>query len=115
MTAAEFGEAQRQLAIAPEPVAEDQHMAGTVHRLDREHTLVAAFGDEHVLAERLPVARGFPQAAVQQQGAAPLSINGPVEPAAHVVFDRAVERPAFRVPEDAADRLLAEMKQVELA
>src|SRR5215472_6317083 len=88
VAAPEFGQTQRQLAVASEPVAEDQYMAGAVHRLDREHPLVAAFGDEHVLAEVLPMARGFPQTAI--------------------------EGPAFRVPENAADRLLTEVKEIEL-
>ena len=67
---AEFGQADRQVAIAFEPVLEDLHMAGAVHRLDREPALV--FGlvagrlrGEHVLAVPAPVARGFPQRLVE--------------------------------------------------
>src|SRR3954454_8789511 len=115
MAAAEFGKAQRQLAIAAEPIAEDQHVPRTIHRLDREHALVAAFGDEHVLPEIVPVTGGLPQAAVEQQRAAHLLVPRRVEPATHVVFDYAVEGPALRVPEDAADRLFLQMRQVELA
>ena len=90
-------------------------MARAVHRLDRQHPLVAALGDEHVLAEIFPMPGGLPQAAVEQLRALDLLIAGSVEPAAHVVLDDAIQRPALRVPEDAADRLLAEMEQVELA
>src|SRR5579872_5344003 len=90
-------------------------MAGAVHRLDREHPVVPAFGDEHVVAEILPVAGRLPQAAVEQQRALDLMVAGGIEAAAHIGLDRAVEAPAFRVPEDAADRLLAEMKQIKFA
>src|SRR5215469_11242662 len=114
VAAPEFGQTQRQLAVASEPVAEDQYMAGAVHRLDREHPLVAAFGDEHVLAEVLPMARGFPQTAIEEQRSAHFLIAGRIEPAPHVSFDCAIEGPAFRVPENAADRLLTEVKEIEL-
>src|SRR5205823_4362452 len=115
MTAAEFGEPQRQFTIAAQPVAEDQHMARAVHRLDREHPLVAAFGDEHVFAEVLPMSGGFPQATVEQQRSLHLLVTGRVEPAAHVILDDAEQLPALGVPEDAADRLFLQMEQVELA
>src|SRR5215472_7912471 len=110
VAATEFGQPQRQFAVASEPVAEDQYMARAVHRLDREHPFVAAFGDEHVLPEVLPMAGGFPQAAIEEQRPAHLLIAGRVEPAAHVSFDRPVEGPALRVPENAADRLLTQME-----
>src|SRR5271163_3108752 len=115
MTAAEFGKTQRQVAIAVQPVAEDQHMTRAAHRLDREHALVAAFGDEHVLAKIFPMPRRLPQTAVEQLRGAYFEIAGLLKPAAHIGFDNAIERPAFRVPKDAADRLLAQMKQVEFA
>src|SRR3982075_1603780 len=115
MTAAEFGEAQRQFAIAAQAVAEDQDVARAVHRLDREHPLVAALGDEHVFAKILPMPGGLPQAAVQQLRPLHLLIAGRIEPAAHVILDDAEQLPALRVPEDAADRLLLHVEQVELA
>src|SRR6266542_673405 len=115
VAAAEFGEPQWQFAVAPQTVAEDQHMSRAVHRLDREHPFVTAFGDEHVLAEILPMARGLPQTAVEQERPAHLLVSGRIEPAAHVVLDDAVELPPLGVPENAADRLLLEVEQVELA
>src|SRR5205085_12497539 len=106
---------QRQFAIAAQPIAEDQHMARAIHRLDREHPLVAALGDEHVLAEILPMPGGFPQAAVEQQRPLDFEIAGRVEPAAHVILDDAEQLPALGMPEHAADRLFLHMEQVELA
>ena len=61
------------------------------------------------------MAGGFPQAAVEQQRSSDFEIAGRVEPAAHIVFDDAIELPALGMPEDAADRLLLHMEQVELA
>src|SRR5690349_12314983 len=115
VAAAEFGQPQRQFAVASKPVAEDQYVARAVHRLDREYPFIAAFGDEHVLSEVLPMAGGFPQAAIEQQWSADFLISSRVEPAAHVSFDCPVEGPAFRMPEDAADRLLTQMEEIELA
>src|SRR5689334_18788866 len=115
VTAAEFGQPQRQFAVASEPVAKDQYMARAVHRLDREYPLVAAFGNEHVLSEVLPMAGGFPQAAIEEQRPPHLLIAGRVEPAAHVSFDCPVKGPALRMPKYAADRLLAEVEEVEFA
>ena len=61
------------------------------------------------------MARGFPQAAVEQQRSLDLVVAGGVEPRAQVVFDHAKQRPPFRMPEDAADSLLTQMEQLELA
>ena len=58
---------------------------------------------------------GFPQAAIEQLRALDLEIAGGVEPHAHVILDDAEQPPALRMPEDAADRLLADVEQVELA
>ena len=67
---AEFGEAQRQVAIALQPVLEDLHMARAVHRLEHEPALVLGLvagrlRGEHVLAIPFPMARGFPQHLVE--------------------------------------------------
>src|SRR5882757_5799780 len=96
VAAAELGQPQRQFAVASEPIAEDQYMARAVHRLDREYPLVAAFGDEHILSEVLPMAGGFPQAAIEEQRPAHLLVAGRVEPPAHVSFDYPVEGPSLR-------------------
>src|SRR5260370_10942541 len=90
-------------------------MARAVHRLSRKHAVVASFGDEHVLSKVLPMTGGFPQAAIEEQRPAHLLIAGRVEPPAHVSLDGPIEGPALGMPEDAADRLLAGVEQVELA
>src|SRR5436190_526128 len=115
VAAAEFGEPQRQFAIAPQPVAEDQDMAGTVHRLQRENFLVPALGNEHVLAEILPVPGRLPQRAVEQLRPLDLLVTGRIEPPAHIVLDDPKQLPALGMPEDAADRLFLQVEQVELA
>jgi len=60
MAGAELGQPHRQLTVTPQAIAEDQHMAGAIHWLQRQDFLVAAFGDEHVLLEIRPVPGGFP-------------------------------------------------------
>ena len=113
---AELGHAQRQLAVAAQAVAEDQHMAGAVHRLQRERLVLALDGgDEHVLAEFLPVARRLPQRTVDQLGRLHFLVAGGVEAAAHVVLRRAIQAPALGMPEHAADRLLLEVEQIHVA
>ena len=63
---AELGQPQRQFAVGPQALAEDLDVARAVHRLQREDlVLVLHRGEEHVLAEFLPVAGAFPQRAVQ--------------------------------------------------
>src|SRR5260370_17844062 len=89
-------------------------MARAVHRLDRKHAVVAAFGDEHVLSKVLPMTGGFPQAAIEEQRPAHLLIAGRVEPPAHVSLDGPIEGPALGMPQDAADRLLAGLEPHEL-
>ncbi len=98
-------------------------MARTVHRLDRQHGLallavllaLVDLGDEHVLAVVLPVARGLPELAVDQQRRLHLVVAGVLELAPHIVFQRAVQGPALRMPEHLAHRLVLDMEQVERA
>ena len=59
MARAEFAVAQRQVAVAPHVRVEDQHVAGTVHRLHREVALLG-LRREHVFLEILPVAGALP-------------------------------------------------------
>ncbi len=69
---AELGEAQRQVAIALQPVLEDLDVAGAVHRLDDVDAVVVLdvlarrLRHEHVLAEQSPVAGGLPQHLVEK-------------------------------------------------
>ncbi len=60
MAGAEFRHPQRQITIAFQALAEDLHMPGAVHWLQRQGAVVFRFRREHVLAEFLPVARCFP-------------------------------------------------------
>ncbi len=67
---AELGEAQRQVAVALQPMLEDLHMSRAVHRLDGEPALVlglvaGGLRREHVLAVPVPVAGGLPQRLVE--------------------------------------------------
>ena len=113
---AELGQTQRQLAIGLHPLLEDLHMAGAVHRLDRERqVLVLDLGDEHVLAVVLPMARHLPELAVDQERRLDLLIAGASDPAADIVFQRAIERIALRVPEHLADGLFLHVEEVHLA
>jgi hypothetical protein len=68
MHLAELGNAQRQIAIALQPMLEDLHVTGTVHRLAAIDPLVRSLGDVHVLGELLPVAGLLPQGAVEHVG-----------------------------------------------
>src|SRR4029077_959780 len=90
-------------------------MTRAVHRLQRQDLLVAAFRDEHFLAELFPMPRRFPQAPIEQLRGLDLLVTGSIEPHAHVILDDAKERPAFRMPEYAADGLLLHVEEIELA
>ena len=81
---AEFGDLHRQVAIGLQAVLEDLHMAGAVHRLQREDALVLGRGDEHVLAIGLPMAGGLPQRAVEHLRRVDLDIAGLLLAPAHV-------------------------------
>src|SRR5690606_23642236 len=96
------------------PLPEDLHVTGAVHGLQREDAILGLRG-EHVLAELLPMAGGLPQRAIDELRRPNLDIARSLEPRAEVAFQGAVERPALRVPEDAADRLFLLMEQVHLA
>src|SRR5258708_5756566 len=101
-----------------ELLAEDLDMAGTIHRLDGEHTLFALVlvaHREHVVAELLPMARSLPQRAVDELWRPHFGIPGLLEAAAQIALDDAIKRPALRVPEDAAHRLFLLVEEIELA
>ena len=115
---AELREAERQVAIALESLAEDLHRAGTIHRLEGEDALVPfilVLHREHVLPELFPVSRGFPERAVDELRRLHLDIAIGLEPPSEIPLDHSVKRPALGMPEDAADRLLLLMEEVELA
>ena len=116
---AEFGQPQRQVAIALQAVLEDLHMAGTVHRLYRKPALVlglvaGGLRREHVLAIPVPVAGGFPQRLVENLRRVDLAVIAG-QPAAHIGDQRLEDGPALGVPEHHAGAFLLEVKQIELA
>ncbi len=122
---AHLGHAQRQLAIAAEPDVEDLDVARTVHRLQREDALrrigheflqaALVLAEIHVLAELLPVARLFPQLAVDELRRLHLDIAAGLELASQVALERAPERPALGVPEHHARRFFLLMEEAHLA
>ena len=116
---AEFGQPQRQVAIALQAVLEDLHVARTVHRLDREPALVLGLvagrlRREHVLAVPVPVAGGLPQRLVEHLRRVDLAVVAG-QAAAHIGDHRLEDGPALGVPEHHAGAFLLEVEQVHLA
>ena len=68
---------------------------------------------EHVLAELLPVAGGFPQRPIQQLRRPDLDVARGIEAAPDIGLDRAIEDPAFWMPERRTRGLFLEMEQIE--
>ena len=64
MASAEFRHAQRQFAVGPQALIENLHMAGAIHRLQRQHAVLFIFifhaRHEHVFAVFFPMAGSFP-------------------------------------------------------
>src|SRR5258708_1212074 len=117
MARSELGEAQRQLAVAVQVLAEDLHMAGAAHRLDGEDALAPLIlvpHREHGVAKLLPVPRPLPQRAVDELRRLHFEITALVQAIAQIALDRAVERPTLGMPEHAAHRLFLLMEEVEL-
>ncbi len=110
---AELGHPERQIAVAVQALVEDLHVGRAVHRLEREG-LVLGLEREHVLAELLPVAGGFPERPIEQLGRPHLDIASGIETAPDIALDLAIESPAFGVPERRAGGFLLEVEQVEL-
>ena len=122
---AELGQPDRQIAVGFQAVLEDLHMAGAVHRLQREDALVGflvvrmregmrGLHREHVLLVPAPVAGRLPQRLVEHLRGVDLLIVL-VETAAHVGDEVLEHLPALGVPEDDARPLLLEMEEVHLA
>src|SRR5581483_5384736 len=111
--------------VAAQALVEDLHMAGAVHRLQREDALrrvvdvfpepLLVLAEIHVLAELLPVARRLPQLAVDELRRLDFLIATGFELAAQVVLERAPERPALGMPEHHAGRFFLLMEQAHLA
>jgi hypothetical protein len=85
----------------------------------RRHLLVPShllnLGEEHVLAELLPVPGRFPELPVDELRGAHLLIAGRVEAPPHIAFEGAPDGPALRVPEHLSGRLLLQVEEVHLA
>src|SRR5260221_11928708 len=117
MARSELGEAQRQLAVAVQVLAEDLHMAGAAHRLDGEDALAPLIPvphREHGGAKLPPVPRPLPKRAVDELRRLHFEITPLVQAIAQIALDRAVERPTLGMPEHAAHRLFLLMEEVEL-
>src|SRR6266853_598258 len=110
---AEFAVAQGQIAVAPQSLVENQYVSRAVHRLDHIVALLR-LGGEHVFPVVLPVARFFPQAAVEDLRAAHFEITIVPVDAAHVLLDLLPDRPAFRMPEHHARGFLLKMEKIQL-
>ena len=67
-----------------------------------------------MLAVFVPVAGLLPQRAIDQLGGADFLVAGGGLAAAHVVLGGAIQAPAFRVPEDAADGFFLDVEQVHV-
>ena len=129
VAAAEFGHADRQVAVAGDALLEDQHVRRAVHRLERHQVGVArqhrrvvldrrmgdlVGDDEHILAILAPVADLFPLLRVHQLRGLDLVIARGVEAAAHVGLQLAPQDEALGMPEHAAVRLGLEVEQVHV-
>ncbi len=55
------GQDSRILAVAFDAHFENLHMAGAIHRLDRQRAFIGRLDGKHVFAELFPMARLFPQ------------------------------------------------------
>ena len=111
-----LGVADRQVAVAAQRGAEQEHVPRAVHRLQRRVRLLALAGDEeHVLAELLPVAARDPDARVVDQRRLHLGVAAPQVLAAAEILELVPEHHPLRVPERRAGRLLGEVEEVELA
>ena len=115
MASAKFRHAQRQFAIGPQALIENLHMAGAIHRLQRQHAVFFIFvfhaRHEHVFAEFFPMPGSFPELPIHQLRCLHFLIIGDIQAAAHIGFHRAIKPPALGVPEDRAHRFILQMEK----
>ena len=115
--------ADGQIAITPDFAGEEQHMARTVHCLQGELFgvgelllfFVVVLHLKHVRAVVLPVAGGFPQRLVEDDGRLYFHVAGGEEDLAHVVGQGVPENRALLQPERGARRPRVKEKQPQLA
>ena len=106
--------ADREIAIAPHLAAEDEHVAGAVHRL-QPHLLAFGLDEEHVLPVMRPVPGGLPQRLVEDDRRFHLGVARRDEHSAHVIREQVVEQRALLEPERRARRPLVEHEELLLA
>ena len=109
-----LGVAQRQVAVAAQRGAEEQHVARAVHRLQAERPLLAVRDEEHLVLELLPVARGLPGLDVVHQRRLDLDVAALRVLAAAQVLELVPDHHPLRVPERHPGRVLGEVEEVEL-
>ena len=110
-----LGVAKRQVAVAPELAAEEEHVPRAVHRLQAGARLLPlARDEEHLAAELLPVPGGLPDDLVVDERRLHLQVAAPRVLRAAQVLEHVPERHALRVPERRAGRGVLEVEQVEL-
>ena len=108
--------ADREIAVAPELGAEEEHVPRAVHRLQRRVRLLAlACDEEHVLAELLPVAARDPHRRVVDQRRLHLRVAALLVLAPPQVLELVPDHHPLRMPERGAGRLLGEVEEIELA
>ena len=111
-----LGVADRQVAVAAQLRAEQEHVPRAVHRLQRGMRLLALAGDEeHVLAELLPVAARDPDVGVVDQRRLHLGVAAARVLPPPQVLELVPDHHSLRVPERRPGRLLGEVEEVELA
>ena len=106
----------RQVAVRAQPRSEEEHVAGAVHRLQRERLLaLVRLHEEHVLRVVLVVARRDVRLQVVQERRLHLAVAAAQVLSAAEVLERVPDHHALRVPERRARRVLGEVEEVELA
>ena len=106
--------ADREIAVAAQLGAEEQHVPGTVHGLDRVRVVLVDGDDEHVLAELRPVARRLPERLVVDDRRPHLRVSAAGVLAAAHVLELVDDRHPLRVPERRPRGVLVEVEEVEL-
>src|SRR5690242_5800590 len=105
-----------QLAVAPRTRRIDEAVPRAVHRLQPEELLVTRLllEEEHVVPELFPVARGLPEAFLEDQRRLHLAVTtlGVLAPAQ--ILEHIPDHHSLRVPERPARRDFVEAKEVEL-
>ena len=108
-----LGIADRQLAVAPEPAVEQQHVPWAVHRLERVERF-AVLNLEDVLAVLVPVAAPLPELHVPHQRRLYFEVPARGVLLPPQVLECVPQDHAFRMPQGGARRDAFEVEEVEL-